>query len=49
MMHTIKFIQEKKLRWVLVANSYNPSYTGDRDQEDRTSKSAWANSSQDPI
>jgi hypothetical protein len=27
----------------------NPSYSGGRDQEDRSSKPAWANSSQDPI
>jgi hypothetical protein len=28
---------------------YNPSYSGDRDQEDRSSKPAQANSSQDPV
>jgi hypothetical protein len=33
--------------WVLVAHTYNPSYLGDR--EDYGSKSAWANSSWDPI
>jgi hypothetical protein len=32
-----------------VAHSYNPSYSGGRDQEDWGSKSAQANSSQDPI
>jgi hypothetical protein len=31
------------------AHTYNPSYSEDRDQEDRGSKSAWANSLQDPI
>jgi hypothetical protein len=32
-----------------VAHTYNPSYSGGRDQEDRSSKPVWANSSQDPI
>jgi hypothetical protein len=32
-----------------VAHAYNPSYSGDRDQEDRGLKPAWANSSWDPI
>jgi hypothetical protein len=35
--------------WVPVAHSYNPSYSGGRNQEDSGSKPAWANSSQDPI
>jgi hypothetical protein len=30
---------------VLVAHTYNPSYSGSRDQEDRVLKPAWANSS----
>jgi hypothetical protein len=34
---------------VLVAHSCNPSFSGDRDQEDHGSKPAQANSSQDPI
>jgi hypothetical protein len=34
---------------VLVAHTYNPSYSGSRDQEDRSSKPAQANSLQDPI
>jgi hypothetical protein len=34
---------------VLVAHTYNPSYSGSRDQEDRGSKPTSANSSQDPI
>jgi hypothetical protein len=32
-----------------VAHTYNPSYSGGRDQEDHSSKPAQANSSQDPI
>jgi hypothetical protein len=34
---------------VLVAHAYNPSYSGNSDQEDPGSKPALANSSQDPI
>jgi hypothetical protein len=34
---------------VLVAHTYNPSYSGGKDQEDCGSKSAWVSSSQDPI
>jgi hypothetical protein len=33
----------------LVASACNPSYSGGRNQEDRVSKPAGANSSQDPI
>jgi hypothetical protein len=33
----------------LVTHPCNPSYSGSRDQEDRGSKPAWANSSRDPI
>jgi hypothetical protein len=32
-----------------VTHTYNPSYLGDRDQEDHSSKPARANSSQGPI
>jgi hypothetical protein len=32
-----------------MAHSYNPSCRGDRDQEDHSSKPAWASSSRDPI
>jgi hypothetical protein len=32
-----------------VAHACNPSFSGGRDQEDRISKPAWANSLQDPI
>jgi hypothetical protein len=34
---------------VLVAHAYNPSYSGGRDQEDGSSKSAGANNLQDSI
>jgi hypothetical protein len=33
----------------LEVHTYNPSCSGGRDQEDRGSKPAWANSSRDPI
>jgi hypothetical protein len=32
-----------------VTHTCNPGYSGGRDQEDRGSKPAWANSSRDPI
>jgi hypothetical protein len=32
-----------------VAHTCNPSYSGGRDQEDYSSKPAWANSLRDPI
>jgi hypothetical protein len=35
--------------WTPVAHAYNPSYSGGRDYEDCSSKSALAKSSQDPI
>jgi hypothetical protein len=38
----------KNNHW-LVAPTYNPSYSGGRDQEDRVSKPDRANSSSDPI
>jgi hypothetical protein len=34
---------------VLVAHTCNPSYSAGRDQEDRSSKPAGANSSRDPM
>jgi hypothetical protein len=40
--------QEKRKHQALVAHAYNPSYSGSRDQENRSSKPAWANSLQDP-
>jgi hypothetical protein len=35
--------------WVPVAHTCNPGYSGDRDQEDHSSKPAQANSPRDPI
>jgi hypothetical protein len=32
-----------------VAHACNPRYSGGRDQEDRSLKPVWPNSSQDPI
>jgi hypothetical protein len=32
-----------------VAHACNPSYSGDRDQQDHGLKPAWTNSSRDPI
>jgi hypothetical protein len=32
-----------------VAQAYNPSYSGGRDQKDNGSKPAWENSSQYPV
>jgi hypothetical protein len=40
---------KKKMSWVLVAHTCNPSYSRGRDQEDHSSKPACANSSGDPI
>jgi hypothetical protein len=37
------------ISWALVADAYNPSYLGGRDQEDHSSKPAWANSLQNPF
>jgi hypothetical protein len=39
------------MKWKLmhVLSTYNPSYSGGRDQEDRGTKPAQANSSRDPI
>jgi hypothetical protein len=44
----INFIMEVK-NWAPVTHTYNPSYSGDRDQEDLSLKPAQANSSGDPI
>ena len=35
--------------WAPVANTYNPCDSGGRDKENLGSKTAWANSLQDPI
>jgi hypothetical protein len=36
------------MSWALVAHTCDPSYSGGRNQEDRGSKPAWANSSARP-
>jgi hypothetical protein len=38
-------VYKKKLSWAPVAHTYNPSYSGGRDQEDRSLKPAQAYSS----
>jgi hypothetical protein len=45
------FFASLRIIWsqALVAHACNPSYSGDRDQEDGSSKPAWANSSRDLI
>jgi hypothetical protein len=43
------FFKERNGNHVLMAHVCNPSYSGGRDQEDRSLKPAWGNSSQDPI
>jgi hypothetical protein len=42
-------LKRYNLCWMLVAHICNPGYSGGRDQEDHSSKSAQANSSWDPI
>jgi hypothetical protein len=44
--HTLKKNQRSQ---VLVTHTCNPTYSGGRDQENRCSRPAWANSSPDPI
>jgi hypothetical protein len=41
----ICLLKRKESCWVLVAHSCNPSYSGGRDQENGSSKSAGTNSS----
>jgi hypothetical protein len=42
--------KKKRSRWAPAAHAYNPSYSGGRDQADRSSsKPSPANSSRDPI
>jgi hypothetical protein len=44
------YYQRSDASWVLVAHACNPSYSEGRDQEDCSSKPAWANIvPQDPI
>jgi hypothetical protein len=45
----LKRQKETNLGWAPAAHTCNPSYSGGRHQEDRSSKSAWANISQDPV
>jgi hypothetical protein len=45
----MKNITKREYLWAPVAHTYSPSYSGGRDQEDHSSKPAWANSSWDPI
>jgi hypothetical protein len=45
----LKFILKRKEGWVLVAHACNPSYLGDRDQEDGSLKPARGNSSRAPM
>jgi hypothetical protein len=45
----LTLLKKSEIGQVLVAHACNPSYSGSRDQEDRDSKQAWANSSRDPI
>jgi hypothetical protein len=49
MLYHTYFTTIKKISWVLVAHTCNPGYSEGRDQEDCSSKPAWANSAQDPI
>jgi hypothetical protein len=44
-----KLVKINTLSWAPVAHACNPSYWGDRDQEDCCLKPAQANSPQDPI
>jgi hypothetical protein len=41
--------KKNQRRQPLVVHAYNPGYSWGRDQEDRSSNPAWANSSLDPI
>jgi hypothetical protein len=43
------FSQKQLWAWVPVAQAYNPSYLGGRDQEDHSSETSWANSLENPI
>jgi hypothetical protein len=45
----VYFIRFESLSQALVAHACNPSYSGGRDQEDRSLKPARANSLRDPI
>jgi hypothetical protein len=47
--NTVRLTSKTCSSWVPVAHTYNPSYSGGRDQEDHSSKPDKANSLQDPI
>jgi hypothetical protein len=47
--HDSMNIKKTNSWWVQVVHTYNPSYSGGRDQEDHCSKPAWANSLQDSV
>jgi hypothetical protein len=42
-------LKAKKLSWEPMAQTCNPSFSGDRKQENHSSKPAWANGLRDPI
>jgi hypothetical protein len=44
-----RLLEKLKIDQVLVAHTYNPSYSGGRDQETLGSKPDQENSSRDPI
>jgi hypothetical protein len=46
---TIQPLSRENTCRVLVVHTYIPIYSGDRDQEERSSNPAWANSFQDPL
>jgi hypothetical protein len=44
-----EFFKNVHPSWVLVGHTYNPKYSGDRDQEDCGPRLTQANSSSDPV
>jgi hypothetical protein len=42
------YTEKDSLSWAAVAHTCNTSYSGGKDQEDHSSKPAWANSSKRP-
>jgi hypothetical protein len=44
-----KYYKKSTVGWAPMAHACNPSYSGRREQEDHSSKPAWANSLQNPI
>jgi hypothetical protein len=47
--HSTLYLKTSLCRWAPVTHTYNPNYSGGKDQEDRGSKLSQASSSQDPI